>query len=317
VTGIGRPKPIAGATVYATWVDIENSGKRKFETKRWHIDGPSDSTGTYVLCGVPTQTGLRLRAVSDSAESGIIDLLPLSEKLVQRQDMSMSFDPGKRGVVSGLVLGRNASPIGGARVVAEGAQETRTDAAGKFTLRGVPLGTQQVEVIAIGLQPTARTVDVSLRDTAFVEMHITKPQMLQKVTVVASSVRQQFVADFNARRTKGLGLFRDSTSISMHGTLNSMFTGVQGIRMVRDQVFMPRGPDSCIPVVWLDGVHIQTVDDLLALRPSDIAAVEIYLRELTTPSQFVVRNTRTPNCGAIVAWTKWYFFGNRPAKPPA
>jgi hypothetical protein len=316
VTGIGRPKPIAGATVYATWVDIENSGKRKFETKRWHIDGPSDSTGTYVLCGVPTQTGLRLRAVSDSAESGIIDLLPLSEKLVQRQDMSMSFDPGKRGVVSGLVLGRNASPIGGARVVAEGAQETRTDAAGKFTLRGVPLGTQQVEVIAIGLQPTARTVDVSLRDTAFVEMHITKPQMLQKVTVVASSVRQQFVADFNARRTKGLGLFRDSTSISMHGTLNSMFTGVQGIRMVRDQVFMPRGPDSCIPVVWLDGVHIQTVDDLLALRPSDIAAVEIYLRELTTPSQFVVRNTRTPNCGAIVAWTKWYFDGNRPAKPP-
>jgi hypothetical protein len=129
-------------------------------------------------------------------------------------------------------------------------------------------------------------------------------------------VRQQLVADFVARRDKGLGLFRDSTSISMHGTLNSVFMSVQGIRMVRDQVFMPRGPDSCIPVVWLDGVHIQTVDDLLALRPSDIAAVEIYLRELTTPSQFVVRNTRTPNCGAIVAWTKWYFDGNRPAKPP-
>jgi hypothetical protein len=132
VRGIGRAKPISNATVYATWVDVENPSRRKFETKRWHIDGPSDSTGTYVLCGVPTQTGLRLRAVSDSAESGIIDLVPLGDKIVQRQDMSMSFDPGKRGIVTGMVVGRNALPIGGARVIAEGAQETRTDAAGKF-----------------------------------------------------------------------------------------------------------------------------------------------------------------------------------------
>ena len=316
VRGIGRAKPIGGATVYATWLDVAQS-KKKFEAKRWHIDGPSDSTGTYVLCGVPTQTGLRLRAVTDSAESGIIDLVPLGEKLVQRQDLSVSFDPGKRGVVTGRVLGRNAFPIGGARVIAEGAQETRTDSAGRFVLRNVPLGTQQVEVIAIGLQPQARTVDVSMTDTAFVELHVTKPVMLQKVDIVASSVRLQLVTDFNARRTKGLGLFRDSTSIGVHGTLNSVFTQVQGVRMVRDQIFLPRGSDTCIPVVWLDGVHIQTVDDLLALRPNEIAAIEIYLRELMVPPQFVVRNSRTPQCGAIVAWTKWYWEGNRgQAKPP-
>jgi hypothetical protein len=316
VKGIGRAQPIHGATVYATWVDIENPRGRKFETKRWHMDGPSDSTGTYVLCGVPTQTGLRLRAVSDSAESGLIDLPPLGEKLVQRQDLSMSFDPGRRGVVAGLVMGRNSSPIGGARVIAEGAQETRTDATGKFTLRDVPLGTQQVEVIAIGLQPIARTVVVSLMDTAFVELHVTKPVVLQRVNIVASSVRQQLVGDFIARRDKGLGLFRDSTSISMHGTLNSVMMGIQGIRMVRDQVFMPRGAGQCNPVVWLDGVNVQTIDDLLALRPSDIAAVEVYMRELMIPPQFVVRNTRTQNCGAIVAWTKWYWEGNRGSKPP-
>jgi hypothetical protein len=218
--------------------------------------------------------------------------------------------------VTGLVVGRNSSPIGGARVIAEGAQETRTDAAGKFTLRDVPLGTQQVEVIAIGLQPIARTVVVSLIDTAFVEMLVTKPVVLQRMNIVASSVRQQLVADFVARRDKGLGLFRDSTSISMHGTLNSVMMGIQGIRMVRDQVFMPRGAGQCNPIVWLDGVNLQTVDDLLALRPSDIAAVEIYMRELMIPPQFVVRNTRTQNCGAIIAWTKWYWEGNRGAKPP-
>jgi hypothetical protein len=40
------------------------------------------------------------------------------------------------------------------------------------------------------------------------------------------------------------------------------------------------------------------------------------MRELMIPPQFVVRNTRTQNCGAIVAWTKWYWEGNRGAKPP-
>lgn len=316
VRAIGRTKPIRGATVYATWVDVENPSKRKFEMKRWHIDGPSDSTGTYVLCGVPTQTGLRLRAVSDSGESGILDLIPLGGKLVQRQDMTLSFDPGKRGIVMGRVVGRNAFPIGGARVIAEGAQETRTDTAGRFTLRDVPLGTQQVEVIAIGLQPIARTVDVSLADTAFIELHVTKPVTLQKVNIIASSVRQQFVAEFAARKERGLGLFRDSITISMHGTMNSVFSALQGVRMVRDQVFLPKGPDTCVPTVWLDGVHIQTVDDLLALRPSDIAAIEVYLRELMIPPQFVLRTTRINPCGAIVAWTKWYWEGNRGQKPP-
>ena len=316
VRGIGRAKPIAGATVYATWVDIETN-KRKFGTKRWHLDGPSDSTGTYVLCGVPTQTGLRMRAVSDSGESGIIDVLPLGERLVERRDMSMSFDPGARGVVTGVVLGRNALPIGGARVVAEGAQEVRTDATGKFTLRDVPLGTQQVEVIAVGLQPLARTVDVSLSDTARIELHVTKPVVLQRVNVVASSVRQQFIAEYNARQVKGTGIFRDSSVISVHGTLSSAFQQVQGVKAIRGTLLFARGGGDCVPIVWIDGVHVQSVDDLMALRPSDLAAFEVYTRELTTPPQFVVRNSRTPQCGAIVAWTKWYWEGNRgQGKPP-
>ena len=317
VKGIGRSKPIRGASVYANWIDIETGGKRKFETKRWHIDGETDSTGTYVLCGVPTQTGLRLRAVIDSGESGIIDVLPLGSKVVYRQDMALSFDPGKRGIVTGIVLGRNAFPIGGARVVAEGAQETRTDTAGRFTLREVPLGTQQVEVIAIGLQPTARTVDVSLTDTAFLEMHVTRPVTLQKVNIVASSVRQQFVAEFNTRRSKGIGVFRDSTQVSVHGTLTSVFSTIPGVSMVRDGLFFPRGTGTCVPIVWIDNVHVQSTDDILALRPSDIGAIEVYLREFNIPPQFLVRNSRTPQCGSIVVWTKWYWEGNRgQQKPP-
>ena len=323
VRAVGRTKPISGAAVYATWIDIvSGSGKKRFDTTRWHLDAPTDSTGTYVLCGVPTQTGLRMRAVTDSAESGLIDILPLTNKLVERRDLTVSYEPNARGLVTGVVLGRNASPIGGARVVAEGTEEVRTDAQGKFTLRGVPLGTQQVEVIAVGLQPVARTVEVTLSDTAHLELHVTRAVVLQRVNIVASSVRQQFVAEFNSRRTKGLGIIRDSMAISMHATLNSAFMQFQGVRVDRGQIFFPRtstNPSSpgCEPIIWIDGVHVQSTSDLMALRPTELAAVEVYLRELTVPSQFLVRNSRTPQCGAIVAWTKWYWEGNRgQGQPP-
>lgn len=316
VRGLGRPRPVAGAAVIATWVDVVATGKRNFSTKRWHLDSHTDSTGTYVLCGVPTQTGLRMRAVSDSAESGLIDLLPLGNQLVQRRDMTLSYDPNARGMVMGKVLGRNAIPIGGARVVAEGAKEVRTDAEGRFMIRDIPLGTQQVEVLAVGLQPVSRVVDVSLTDTARVEIHLTSPVVLRQMNIVASSVRQQFIKDFNDRRVKGLGIFRDSTVIGGQGTLNSVLMQIPGVSLIRNQVYFPRTLGTCVPIVWIDGVHVQTTDDLMALRPSDFAAIEFYTRELTTPSQFIVRNSRTPQCGAIVAWTKWYWEGNYQSRPP-
>jgi hypothetical protein len=316
VRGLGRPRPVAGAAVVATWVDVEVTGKRNFSAKRWHLDGRTDSTGTYVLCGVPTQTGLRMRAVSDSGESGLIDILPLGRQLVQRQDMMLSYDPRARGIVTGTVFGRNAIPLAGARVVAEGAREVRTDAAGRFTIRDIPLGTQQVEVLAVGLQPVNRIVDVSLSDTARVEIHLTSPVVLRQMNIVASSVRQQLVKDFGDRRVKGIGVFRDSTDFVGRGTLNSVLGQVPGVTLYRNQVFFPRGPDTCVPIVWIDGVHVQSTDDLMALRPSDFAAMELYLRELTTPPQYIVRNSRTPQCGAIVAWTKWYWEGNTQSRPP-
>jgi hypothetical protein len=323
IRAAGRPKPVRNATVVAAWVDVTSTGKGKFDTKRWHLDTPTDSAGSYVLCGIPAQTGLRMRAVTDSAESGIIDVLPLNDRRVARRDLMVSFDARSRGVVTGTVKGRNAVPLAGARVVAEGAHEVRTDLRGRFTLRDVPLGTQQVEVTAVGLQPVARVVDVTLTDTASLEILVTKPVMLQRVNIVASSVRQQFVNEFNDRRVKGLGTFRDSTAIGAAGTLSSAFMQIQGVRMVRNQIYLPRiaadpGSPGCVPIVWIDNVHVQSTDDLVvALRPSDIAAIEVYQRELTIPPQFVVRDTRTPPCGAIVAWTKWFWEGNQGStKPP-
>ena len=208
--------------------------------------------------------------------------------------------------------------------MAEGVPEVRTDAEGKFTLRGVPLGTQQIEVLAVGLQPVARVVEVSLTDTARADFFVTRPVVLAQVNVIGSAVRQQFVNDFNNRKVKGIGIFRDSIVVASHGTLNSALAQIQGVRVVRNQIFLPRVTDmkqdpnspGCVPIVWIDGVHVQSTDDLMALRPSDIAALEVYTRELMIPAQFVVRNSRTPQCGAIVAWTKWYWLGNRSARPP-
>lgn len=326
VRGVARTRPVRGATVMASWVDVvATKAKGGFGTKRWRLDGVSDSTGRYVLCGVPTQTGIRMRAVIDSAESGLVDVPPITSHQIHRRDFLMSYDPKARGVVMGKVIGRNAIPIAGARVAAEGVNETRSDAEGRFILHEVPLGTQQVEVLAVGLQPISTIVDVSLVDTTRLELHVTKPVMLQRVNIVASGVRQQFVTDFNFRKTKGLGTFRDSTVISRHGTLNGALAEIPGVRMEKNQIMLPRVgftadtvdivSKGCLAILWIDGVKVQSQDDLQALRPSDIAVVEVYQRELAVPAQFLVR-VRTPQCGVIVVWTKWFWEGNQSTRPP-
>lgn len=326
VRGGARTRPVRGATVMASWVDVVATKARGgFGTKRWRLDGVSDSTGRYVLCGLPTQTGIRMRAVIDSAESGLVDLPPIANHQVQRRDFVMSYDPKARGIVMGTVMGRNAIPIAGARVAAEGVKETRSDAGGRFILHQVPVGTQQIEVLAVGLQPISTIVDVSLIDTTRVEVHVTRPVMLQRVNIVASGVRQQFVTDFDFRKSKGLGTFRDSTVIGMHGTMTSALAQMPGIRMEKDRILLPRVgfvadtvdilSNGCLATLWIDGVKTQSQDDLQALRPSDVAVVEVYQRELTVPSQFLVR-VRTPQCGVVVVWTKWFWEGNHSTRPP-
>ena len=70
------------------------------------------------------------------------------------------------GVVAGTVSDDGGAPIAVARVETLGLPETRTNSAGNFALRGVALGTRQLDVRAVGKAPSSAVVDVYPRGTA-------------------------------------------------------------------------------------------------------------------------------------------------------
>ena len=309
-TGAAAP----GATVDVTWIDLGVTKANRITEKRWHGQSATNAAGDFAICGVPTDVGLRIRAVTDSAASGLIDL-PGRGARVQRRDLVLgivadSLGPRSSGIIVGAVTDTAGRPVANARVIADGVPELRADSSGRFMVRGVPLGTRQVELLAIGMSPVVTVVDVTLTDTANVFATMRRITTLDVVRVTASPYVRRLVRDLDERRKLGMGYVRDSAAIAQHGTLFSVFFEVPNVRAERTGVgndfiiTLPVGGGHCVANLVIDGRRAD-YDELSFLRPPDVAAVEVYPRRMSAPMQFI----RDDNCGVVVVWTKWAFAG--------
>ena len=82
-------RPVGGATVVATWIDVGYDKTRGVSERRWHSTVASDSTGGFALCGLPPDEPVRVVATRDSAAAGTIELRPTVLR-VQRRDLMMA-----------------------------------------------------------------------------------------------------------------------------------------------------------------------------------------------------------------------------------
>lgn len=305
-------RPVPNATVDLTWLDLRVDRSRHISESRYRAQTQSDRGGNYYICGVPRETGTRIRAATDAAASGLVDLAS-GDTRVQRRDLSIgaASDSGAVhfGVVAGLVADTGGRPIADARVVVDGAAELRSAADGRFVVKGVPVGTRQVEVLSIGMSPVISVVDVSPVDTASVLATMRKITTLDVVRVTASPAVRRLVRDLDERRASGFGYIRDSTQIATHGTMVSVLFEFPNVQVNRRGaagefvVTMPgTGAARCLANVVIDGQK-SDYQELNFLRPTDIAVLEVYPRRMSLPMQFV----RFDDCGAIVVWTKWAF----------
>jgi hypothetical protein len=77
------------AVVAVTWLDLSVDSTRAVRQKQKLMEADADSSGNYSLCGVPTNTGLSIRA-SLGASSGIwIDVPPLDTERIARRDLTL------------------------------------------------------------------------------------------------------------------------------------------------------------------------------------------------------------------------------------
>ena len=314
-----RGTPLSGATVLVRWIafGVDSStrtAKPSLTEQAWGGEVRSDSAGSYTLCGVPSDARLRLLARKDSSSSGLVELLPRTGARVERRDLSLGpaaeSATTNRGVVAGLVRDADGKPVADARVLTPGADEVRTGVDGRFALPNVPIGTREINVLAIGAQPVTADADVTMRDTAFVAVELRKIVELPAVVVTAKTARQRMLAEFEERKALGIGHFIDSTHIAPYHNL-------------QNAVSIAVDPDAVCPL-WVDGLEFTTNNDiareLYTRSPLDIAMMEVHrYDDPTLPPRYRYMPARTTDprlsrgsgCGnpfkvhqVVLVWTK-------------
>jgi hypothetical protein len=297
--------PLSNATVEVSWTDYSASGKSlQQRAKLGRVT--TDGGGSYALCGVPANTAFRIRAIHDSAVSGSLDLV-LAELRVSRRDLRVVRATKESGTIAGIVT-QSGRPFAGARVVIAERSEQRSGNDGKFVVRDVPAGTQQVEIFAVGMSPGTIAVDVPVHDTVLVTYDLQKVVALPGVKVEATAARRRIVADIEDRRREGLGHFRDSTEISSAAGLATVFETIPGVRVVSkgsrvDAIKLPATRGECDAMYLVDGFPVDSTQ-LTELTPDKVALIEVYPRASTVPSSIGVKLRRRPTCGVVAVWTR-------------
>lgn len=313
VRDAGSWRPLEGAVVALSWLEIRQAGEKAVEQTQWSAQARSGTSGTFAICGVPLDASLDLNASTDSAASGSIEVFG-------RRALRLDFAVAPRsvtasGFVAGVVTDSSGNPIAGARAMADSVEE-RSDASGRFVLRGVPAGTRQVRMVSIGHAPVSATVTVVPGDTAFVMASMAAVQQLDPVRIVARTPYVQLVMrGIEERKRTGTGFFMDSTRFATHGTLVGALQLAPMLR-IRQSLGSPPvilfparvqrsadGEDFCYATVWIDGRRSEQAF-VLELRPDEIAVVEVYPRFMLLPSEYAAQYE---GCGVVAVWTKRAF----------
>lgn len=303
--------PVANVAVELSWSDLLLDKKRHVIQRRWRVETRSNAVGGYAVCGVAPELGVQVHASADSSESGVIDLPPLATR-VQRRDLlvgsAAAADSSRRGTITGLVTDQNGQPVADARILMDQLPAIRSDADGRFTLHGVPTGTRQVEIFAIGTSPLLEIVDVIPGAPATIAANLQRVRTLERVRTEAERGARVFAAEFNERRRQAFGYVRDSTDILKYDQFMNVLRDVPSMNVqYRGSVLFISVPDgkgrSCAPDVLIDGARAG-FGNLIDLSPKEVGGVEVYPRAAHIPPRFVPPGIQ-PECGMILVWTKY------------
>jgi hypothetical protein len=327
---------IAGVSITTDWSEFVLTGLRTSEVRQVAVAN-SLADGAYLLCGVPTNVPLELRAELAGAVAGPL-AVSMNDRQLRRADFALSTRDSAAHFIRRSSSGKNVDVMGTAQlrgsvkdadgkairnalIAVVGTERTaRTDAAGAFVLRGIPAGTRTLEVRTIGYLPVVFTAEFATNATRDTTLAISRrAQNLERVTVKAkdgplSLMEQQ---GFETRRAQGLGKFITQRDLEKHtaSSLIDVLAGAGNLHIEYGTKGLPmpylRGgkAGSCIPNFFLDNVrydvdeaHGKPFSDLSDLiKPEYIKGIEIYSTSGTIPAQFDL--TSSTGCGSIVIWT--------------
>lgn len=327
-----EPPPSAGQ-VTAQWLDLrieEGRVERTIVT----TEVPVGDNGRYVVCGVPTETTVRLRALGADAASGVATFTSSAtaiaphDLLLGRADAVAASPNGQQapedsgavdivlrgeGGVRGTVQTADGRPLANAVVMLTAAGlDTRTDSAGRFVLTATPTGTWTLDVRALGYAPQQQSVDLMPGDTVAQVVAMARAEVMDTVRVRANAILRtalgRNLAAFEERQRMGIGRFVGPADLEemVLFRFTDALREMPGIRLAMrgrstDRVILMRGArGGCVPTVFVDRMRMPGTEALDSFIPPDnVAAVEVYQAGFV-PAEF---QDIFSGCGSIVVWT--------------
>jgi hypothetical protein len=326
VTDADNDRPIPGAVVAVSWTDFTfDKATMRAAMKDRGGSVRADSLGQFRLCGVPTDTRLLVQvqylklagapvAVFVDDTVGVsrrsFSLSPSGARLIP--DTALADDdtlplPQLTGTATliGTVRGQGGMPLAGVQIrVVDALSSTLSDSLGRFTLSGLPAGTQMAQARKLGYFVGHGQVELRSSRTVGWEVQLNRLVSLDSVRIIAQRSRYR---EFESNRKRGFGRYFDEGDIAKRNAFHSadLFRMVPGLRVVRDasgfesRVVSSRGSGlrgTCEMAVVIDGMPDQNIN---FINPSDIGAMEVYVSAAETPPQY-----SRGQCGTIVIWTK-------------
>jgi hypothetical protein len=307
---------LAGARVTVTWITADRDRAGHILIDHPSVTVPSDSLGSYYVCGAPVEYLVTSRASAGPFSSGLAEVL-VDIRGIARRDLSLSREVVTGGADStapsqrrGLatVVGNVVGERGGAlpQVVAtlddvEGSAET--DSAGRFVLRGLPSGTRMLMVRRVGYFASRQPLDLRNRDTAWVAVALQEATMLDTIRVTASPRLAATVEEIDLRRRTGFGYFLGPSQIRQRVGTQALFEGLPSMQTERqgsnNWIILMRGIHGyCQPNLYIDGFP-SIIDQLATMQPRNLIAVEVYPR----PTAALGRYGGFNDCGVVLVWT--------------
>ena len=326
-------RALAHTKVAARWT-LLNIGAAGLSSDQAERAVQTDSDGRYLLCDVPTDLSMLVQAstpddTTTRMASGQVSIrFPYDTPLLYRDLYVAPSQPdtNARGFVSndrdsttrlrggsrltGRVIAEGGTPVGNARVALRNTGiETTTDSSGAFRLSGLPLGTHDLEMIALGYVALRVPIDLTASGADSVVLRPTKQVATLNEVVVRARTFEQ--TGFERRRRSFSGTFMTGADIERKGAwrFTDALVNVPGIRVIgADRLTgapILGGRFNCTPTYFLDRANVGP-DDISSLPISSIGAIEVYANQPEAPVEFTRLATGSNNggCATVIVWTK-------------
>jgi CarboxypepD_reg-like domain len=319
-------------TVSAEWSGTEPS--------RW-VSATADARGRFALCGVPLDSPLVLKALTDRANGQARVRVPASARFA-RAEIVLRTEVTTTATFAGLVTDSTNRPIAGVEVtLPDLGKGTASDEQGAFVLRDVPIGSQRLLVRHVGYGPVETQLTFVGGQTIRRRITMTRSTTLDSMVVTEKAVDHQ-LDDFEENKKLGLGHFLTRTDLAPleNVTTGSVLETLPGIkiRSVGPYAWIGSGRRNATSILGVKGLGLDPSDaakhaplwdcyalvylddhlvfrgqkiggtweplfDINSIPVSQIEAIEYFASAAEMPAKYLTLNSQ---CGVLVIHTIRY-----------